>query len=141
MYNLVKFGYRPVFRSIIDEVLSQATTGREEMYYKPAANVRESETGFEIELALPGFEKEEISLKIEKDQLTILAGSEKADTENNPGYTWNEFRKNGKYRRTFIVPENINTESIGAEYRNGILYVTLPKKEVQPSVSKEISIA
>ncbi len=138
---MVKFGYRPLFKSIVDEVLANSSSVDDAAIYKPAANVRENEAGFEIELALPGFEKEEINLKLEKEQLTISAGNEKSDAEKNSDYSWSEFRRSVKFKRTFLLPENIDPEAIRAEYRNGILYITVPRKDVQPSVSKEITIA
>jgi HSP20 family protein len=141
MNTIVKCGYRPMFPSFFDEVFERTTHDSREFYYKPAANVIEDETGFDIELALPGFEKEEISMKLEKNLLSILAGREKNESEKESSYSTQEFGKTGKYRRSFIIPETINVEGITAEYRNGILKVSLPKKEVKPLPSKEISIS
>jgi HSP20 family protein len=141
MNTIVKCGYRPLFPSFFDEVFESAASETREFYYKPAANVIENESGFVVELALPGFEKEEISMKLEKNLLTILAGREKNESEKESSYSTQEFGKTGKFRRSFIIPETINTDGITAEYRNGILNVSLPKKEVVPLPSKEISIS
>jgi len=137
--NTVRCGYRPMFPSFFDEVMERAANPEAEIVYKPAANVREDEKMFAIELALPGFEKEEISMKLEKDLLTILAGRQKK--ESDVKYTRSEFGFNAKYSRTFILPENIDSEAIAAEYRNGILTVSIPKKEEQKPLTKEIAIA
>jgi HSP20 family protein len=137
--NTVRCGYRPMFPSFFDEVMERAANPEAEIVYKAAANVREDEKMFAIELALPGFEKEEISMKLEKDLLTISAGRQK--NESDVKYTRSEFGFNSKYSRTFILPESIDSEAIAAEYRNGILTVSIPKKEEQKPLTKEIAIA
>jgi HSP20 family protein len=141
MNTIVKCGYRPLFPSFFDEVFESAATDTRALYYKPAANVLENENGFVIELALAGFEKEEISMKLDKNILTLSAGREKNESEKENSYSTQEFGKTGKYHRSFIIPETINLDGITAEYRNGLLRVTLPKKEVVTLPSKEISIS
>jgi HSP20 family protein len=140
MNTIVKCGYRPMFPTFFDEVFEQAANKVNYNYYKPAANIKEDESSFNVELALPGFDKAEISMKLEKNVLTISAGLDEKESEKDKGYSWHEFRKTGKYQRSFIVPESVNTDEIKAENINGILYVTLPKKEVLPIVNREITI-
>jgi HSP20 family protein len=141
MNTMVKCGYRPMFPSFFDEVFESAANDSKEFYYKPAANVTEDETGFKVELALPGFEKEEISMKLEKNLLSISAGREKNESDKDIAYTTHEFGRQGKYLRSFILPETVNVDGITAEYRNGVLKVFLPKKETVPAVKKDITIA
>lgn len=137
--NTVRCGYRPMYPSFYNEVFERVAKPDAEIVYKPAANVRDEDKMFVIELSLPGFEKEEISMKLEKDLLTISAGHEKKESEGK--YTRNEFGFNARYSRSFILPEEIDTDGIKAEYRNGILSVVLPKKEDQQPVTKQIVIA
>lgn len=139
MNTLVRCGFRPMFPSFFNEVMENAAAQDAEIVYKPAANIREDEKRFTIELALPGFEKEEISMKLENDVLTISAGHEKKESEVK--YTRNEFGFDAKYSRSFILPEDIDNDAITAEYRNGILNVAIPKKEEQKPQTKEIAIA
>jgi HSP20 family protein len=141
MNTIVKCGYRPMFPSFFDEVIERAAQEAKEFSHKPAANVIEDETAFGIELALPGFEKEEINMKLEKNILTISAGHEKKESDKPTNYSWSEFGKTGKYQRSFILPETINIDEISAEYKNGILKVTLPKIETKPVIEREIPIA
>lgn len=137
--NTLRCGYRPLFPHFYDEVMERVAEPEKELVFKPAANVREDDKFFAVELSLPGFEKEEISMKLEKDILTISAG--RPSKEQEVKYTYNEFGYKAKYSRSFILPENIDTDAIKAEYRNGILTVTLPKKMVQQPLSKEIIIS
>ena len=93
-----------------------------------------------LELALPGFSKEEITIKFEEDVLTVTAGHQPKEDEKGPKYTWNEFGYKSKYERSFQLPETLDADNIGAKFENGILLITLPKKEAQPSAVKEIVI-
>ncbi len=106
----------------------------------PATNISESEAGFELELAIPGMNKEDFGIKIEKDVLTI--SSEKETTKNDErNYTRWEFVY-GSFSRSYTLPKTIDQEKISAEYVNGILKIGLPKKaEDKSKLSREISIA
>jgi HSP20 family protein len=130
-----------MFPSFFDEVFEQAAKQPKDLIYKPAANVSENNASFGIEIALPGFEKEEISMKVEKETLTISAGIIKNETETTTSYAWQEFGKSGKYIRSFILPESVKSDEITAEYTNGVLKVTLPKKEINQVSEREIPIA
>ena len=138
--NTLQFAFRPFLPALFNEVFERQST-ETEVTYKPAANVREDETNYMLELALPGFAKEEITIKFEDEVLTITAGRQPKEDEKGPKYTWNEFGYKSKYERSFQLPETVNADSISAAFDNGILLVTLPKKEVQAPAVKQISIA
>ena len=138
--NTLQFAFRPYLPSLFNEVFERRAT-ETEVAYKPAANVREDEKEYTLELALPGFGKKEISIKFEDEILTITAGRQPKEDEKGPKYTWNEFGYKSRYERSFQLPETVDADNIGAKFENGILNVILPKKEVQPSAVKEIKIA
>jgi HSP20 family protein len=138
--NHLRFAFRPFLPSMMNEVFERQAT-ETEATYKPRANVREDENSYKIELALPGFAKEEITIKFEEEVLTITAGRQPKEDEQGPKYTWNEFGYKSKYERSFQLPETVNADAISAAFENGILLVTLPKKEVKPVAVKQISIA
>jgi HSP20 family protein len=138
--NNLQFAFRPFLHTLANEVFERQSN-ETELTYKPAANVSEDENNYTIELALPGFSKEEISIKFEEEVLTVTAGRQPKEDVKGPKYTWNEFGFKSKYERSFQLPETINADSISAAFENGILRIALPKKEVQPSAVKEISIA
>ena len=95
-------------------------------------DIIETEDGFIMEAELPGFEKDEISIDIDGTSLTIKAAHAKNDER---GYIRRE-RFTNAYQRTFDI-SGIDTDSIGAEYKNGILVLTLPRKKVSvPPVRK-----
>mgnify|MGYP000863729711 FL=1 len=138
--NTLQFAFRPFLPALFNEVFERSANNAE-VTYKPAANVREDEKNYTLELALPGFSKEEITIKFEEEVLTITAGRQPKEDEQGPKYTWNEFGYKSRYERSFQLPETVNADQISAAFENGILLVTLPKKEVQAPAVKQISIA
>jgi HSP20 family protein len=102
-------------------------------------DISEDESGFHIDAELPGIAKENIALNIEEDVLTIKA-ERKIETESgNKNYHRVE-RSAGSFSRSFNLGEVIDQESINAEFKNGVLHVTLPKA-VPVKKKKEISIS
>jgi len=138
--NRLQFAFRPFLPSLMNEVFERQSN-ETELTYKPAANVREDENAYTIELALPGFAKDEIKINFEEEVLTVIAGHESKEDIKGPKYTWNEFGFKSRYERSFQLPETVDADNISAAFENGILLVTLPKKEVQPTPVKQIVIA
>ena len=110
-------------------------------YFIPAANISENADQFIVELSAPGFSKEDFKIEIDQDTL-IISGEHKSEKESKTDtYTRKEFSK-GTFRRSFTLPETVNDESIEANYENGILKLTLPKKEeAKPKPARRINIS
>ncbi len=138
--NNLQFAFRPFLHTLANEVFERQSN-ETEVTYKPAANVSEDENKYSIELALPGFSKEEVSIKFEDEVLTVTAGHQPKEDVKGPKYTWNEFGFKSKYERSFQLPETVDADNISAAFVNGVLNISLPKKEVQPLAVKEITIA
>lgn len=100
-------------------------------------DISEDEKNYYIETDLPGFTKDQISIKIDKDLLTISANTEKEDEKQTKKYHKKE-RVSRSCTRSVSLPENIDLENIAAKFENGVLTLTLPKKE--PEKSKQIEI-
>jgi len=107
----------------------------------PAVNVAEVENGYTIDVSAPGFSKEDFKLQIEEGVLTI-SGEHKTETEKETkNYTRKEFNY-GSFKRSFTLPESVNIDNINAKYENGILKLSLAKKQEEINkASKEIKIA
>ena len=119
--------------------------GRDPLYGKHAKNlmktdVRETEDSYELDIDLPGFKKEDIQLQLDGDTLTIQAQrhSEHEEQEKKGKYVCCE-RSYGAYSRSFDV-SGIRAEGITASYDSGVLTLKLPKKTVEVSSSRQISI-
>lgn len=107
----------------------------------PSVNVIETDNDFQIEVAAPGMEKKDFKVEIENGTLTISSEQKKEEKEEGKNYTRREFSYNA-FARSFSLPENVISEKITAEYDNGILTLSLPKKEVTVSKpKKEIKIS
>ncbi|HIR88233.1 MAG TPA: Hsp20/alpha crystallin family protein [Candidatus Fimimorpha faecalis] len=107
------------------------------LYGKHAKNmmktdVRETENGYEVDIDLPGFKKDEINAKLENGYLTVSAskGLDKDEKDKEGKYIRQE-RYAGAMSRSFYVGEELTQEDIKAKYENGILKLSLPKKEAK----------
>ena len=135
--TITKRGYSPLFMSdFFDNDFNTRLGARKNV---PAVNIREAEKSYSIEMALPGVEKNEVTLEVEKDTLVISSEQVHEESEENNGYSRREF---GKYSfcRSFRVPEDVNHDKIAASFKNGILEVTLPKSEDEKKINKVIKI-
>lgn len=101
----------------------------------PDANIIENGKDYEIELAVPGLERKDIKVEVENDTLIVSAEKEDEKKTEEKNYRSREFSYNSFYR-SFSLPENLKVDNINAEYHNGVLKITLPKKEV--TVSKPL---
>lgn len=107
----------------------------------PSVNITEGDKNFKIELAAPGFEKKDFKIEADNGLLTISSEKEKEDKEETDNYRRREFSYSS-FRRSFQLPENSIQDKIEAKYENGVLKLTLPKKEISISKpKKEIKIA
>lgn len=107
----------------------------------PSVNIAENDRYFKIELAAPGLEKKDFKITIENEMLTISAEKQEEKKEEKENYMRREFSFN-KFTRSFRLPENCFSDKIDAKYDNGVLCLTLPKKEVMMTKqSKEIKVA
>ena len=107
-------------------------------------DIKEKENGYELEMDLPGFKKEEIQVSLENGYLTISAakGLDQSEKEKESGHYIRKERYVGACNRSFYVGEEVKNEDIKAEFRHGILKLFIPKKEAKPAVetSKYIAI-
>ena len=93
-----------------------------------ATNIQELENKYLVELSVPGFKKEDININIENGSIVISA-EENAEVEDNTGtYHRKEFHSKS-FKRSFVMPEDININEISAKCENGILMLDFPKKE------------
>ncbi len=91
-----------------------------------------------LEAELPGFKKEDIKLDLDGDCLTISATRQSKSEEKKKGILRQE-RSYGSFKRSFDVSD-IDTESIGAEYEDGVLKLTLPKKQPKEATTRRLEI-
>ncbi|PIB26995.1 Hsp20/alpha crystallin family protein [Maribacter sp. 4G9] len=119
-----------LFPSLMNEIFKPDWFGGMENFNSavPAVNIKEHETGFELELAVPGRKKEDFNIEIDDSLLTISSEVKTENETKEENYTRREFGYSS-FKRSFTLPESVNEEKIDASYENGILKFTLPKKE------------
>ena len=103
-------------------------------------DVRETDKTFELDIDMPGFRKEDISAELKDGYLTVSAvksHEEKTQSSEKGRYVRQE-RWSGSVSRTFFVGENVTEEDVKAKYENGILQVSVPKKDVLPKPEKKM---
>ncbi len=108
----------------------------------PAVNVKESDESFEIEVAAPGMNKEDFKVNLENNVLTISSEKKEEKKEEGKGrYTRREFSYQS-FQRSFTIPENlVEGNKISAKYCDGLLCISLPKREeIKPKPAREIQI-
>lgn len=109
----------------------------------PAVNVRENQNEFIIEVAAPGMKKDDFKLDFDNGRLTISSEfSEETKNAGDEKFTRREFYYRS-FQRAFTVPQNVvDGDKIQAKYADGILNITLPKREeVKPKPAKQIKIS
>ena len=105
-------------------------------------DVKDTENGYEVDIDLPGFKKDEITMKLENGTLTVSAakGLDKDEEQKDKKYVRRE-RYAGAMSRSFYVGEHVAVEDIHPKYENGILSFTVPKKEQKAVEEKNKFIA
>ena len=93
-------------------------------------DVREHDDSYEIDIDLPGFRKDEIGIELENGYMTVSAskGLDKDETDRK-GKVIRQERYAGSMQRSFYVGENVTEEDVSAKFENGVLSLTVPKKE------------
>jgi len=96
----------------------------------PAANVKETQDAFHVELAAPGMKKDDFKIELNEDLLTIRTEKSEENEEKTERFTKREFNFTS-FVRSFRLPENVDFENINAQYENGILTLGIPKVELE----------
>lgn len=107
----------------------------------PNANIVENGKDYKIEIAAPGLEKKDFKVELDNGILTVSAEKEEEEKKESKNYRRREFSYRS-FTRSFALPENSLQDKIDAKYENGVLTVSLPKKEITVSKPvKEIKVS
>ena len=134
----------PRFSNLFDSFFENEfqNANRRELFKTPAlVNVKDTEAAYIIDVAAPGFKKEDISIKVENNLLTVKAEQKTEEEVKEQKFTRKEFNFSS-FNRSFTLPKTVDADKIAASYENGILSVTLPKKEeAKPAAAVDIKIS
>lgn len=139
--NLVRFNQYPSLTDLMEN-LERNFLGRvdENSGDIPAVNIKEENDKFILEMAAPGMSKDDFKINLDNYQLTISSEQKKEKKEKEDNYTRREFVYSS-FSRSFTLPKTIDIDKIKADYKNGILSLTLPKKEEEAKLTKQIKIS
>ena len=106
----------------------------------PAVNITEQKDDYLVSLAAPGLKKEDFRIDVDGNMLTISSEKEESKEEKDKKFTRKEYNYSS-FSRSFSLPEEINKEKIEATYENGVLKISLPRKEeAKKNSAKHIAV-
>lgn len=137
--------YRPapdLFRNFFDDFLgSEVPVGGRlagtDMLRTPTADVMETKEDIRITIELPGMRTEDVEVNLENNLLTISGEKREARREEEGRWHLSE-RRYGRFSRSFVLPRDVDQDRVAADFKNGILSVTIPKSERAKSRRIEI---
>jgi HSP20 family protein len=115
-------------RQQLDKVFDQLATTRDnsEAAWMPAMELVDAGDNFVLKAQLPGIDPKDIDVQVTPEAISISGERRYDNTDEKPGYVRSEFRY-GKFHRVLSLPAHIQNDSVQAEYKDGILTLTLPK--------------
>ncbi|HYG16556.1 MAG TPA: Hsp20/alpha crystallin family protein, partial [Bacteroidia bacterium] len=104
-------------------------------------NIEETDKSYELEFVAPGLKKEDFKISLDGDNLTVSFEHRQEDRQEKRNGKWlrHEFSMQS-FRRSFRLDDSVNPEQITARYEDGVLHLSLPKKEGRQQVSKTIQV-
>jgi HSP20 family protein len=114
-----------IFEDSITRLMNEPRTGRP---WSPAVDILETEDALVLKADLPDVDINDIDVRVENNTLSIRGHRkfEKEDTTKG----WHRIERSyGDFTRSFTIPSTVDTEKVGADYKNGVLTISLPKKE------------
>ena len=122
-------GFR-LFEDAVTRLMSEPRAARPGTVasISPAVDIVETEEGLTLKADLPDVKIEDIDVRVENNTLTLSGHRKFEKDENVKGYHRME-RSYGEFARSFVIPNTVNNEAVSADYTNGVLTISLPKKE------------
>ncbi|ADD67836.1 heat shock protein Hsp20 [Denitrovibrio acetiphilus DSM 12809] len=106
---------------------------------KPTLDLGETQDDYKISVEVPGVEEKDISIELVDNSL-VISGEKKNESKTREENYHRVERSYGSFRRVLTLPENADQNSIRAEFKNGVLKVSIPKKQISGSIVKKIAI-
>lgn len=131
------------FDKVFDEIMRQAFPSFDKAFFEkgsyPKVDILDTEKSVVVEAAVPGMSKEDISVDVHNDILTI-SGEKRSESEKGENYVYRELKRSS-FRRSWTLPDNLNQEEIYARFENGMLYLEIMKHNFEPKTEpKKIEI-
>ena len=134
-----KLNANPAFNNLLSDLLPHTSSMYREQHKSVPVNIREAENEYILEVVTPGWNREDFTISLDNDLLTVSAEKKEETVNQNEKFVRREY-KQSSFKRSFTVDEKINAEAISAQYVNGVLTLNLPKKEEVKPATKQITI-
>jgi HSP20 family protein len=125
-----------LFEDAVTRLMSEPRTGRP---WSPAVDILESEDALILKADLPDVKTEDIDVRVENQTLTLRGHRKFEKDDNAKGYHRIE-RSYGEFVRSFALPSIVDTEKVNADYKNGVLTITIPKREAAKPRQVKVSV-
>jgi HSP20 family protein len=136
MFNLVPLRFEALERNLFPDLFSDSFFSRPLAPFK--TDIKEADKEYVLEAELPGYSKEDIAVEYNDGELTIAVNKEESSEDKNGNYLHKE-RRVGRMSRTFVF-EDVNGDGIKAEFKDGVLKLSVPKLETVETKVKKIDI-
>ncbi len=114
-----------LFEDAVTRLMSEPSAGRP---WAPAVDILETEDAITLKADVPDVEVNNLDIRVENNTLTLKGHRKFEKNENVKG--WHRIERSyGEFVRSFALPNTVDTEKVGADYKNGVLSISLPKKE------------
>ena len=125
--------------SFLDSLLNDSPVANNYGMNFPAVNIVESNDDYQLEFNVPGRKKDDFKITVDKNILTVSFEKKEESKDENKKTIKREFSTQS-FKRSFTLDEKINADDIDAKYEDGLLLLTLPKKEEVKALPKEIAV-
>ena len=144
MYNKRAYGVMPrTFGGFIEDVFANGINrlNEEVSAFTAPVNIQETDKSYELHLIAPGLKKEDFKINMDRNILNISYEQKEEKAEENQESKWlrTEYRMKS-FKRSFTLNEKIDAGKIAAKYTDGVLLISLPKKEVVDNPAHEIAV-
>lgn len=142
MTTLVKSNGFPTLSSMMEDLWKTDRFFNKPLFSQemiPAVNVRDTKQGYELEMAAPGYKKDDFKITTEDGVMTISAEIDHEEKEEKENYSRQEFSYSS-FTRSFSLPENVIEDDISASYHDGLLTINLKKSGKIEAQKKEVKI-
>ena len=144
--TLVKFNnansgraLNPWFNDVFDSFFNDSFVSDRIISRVPAVNIAENSNEYHIELAVPGLKKEDFKINLDKNILSVSAEKKAENSDESRKYSRREYSYSS-FVRSFTLPETADQHNIDAEYTDGVLKISVAKREEAKNITKEISV-
>jgi HSP20 family protein len=143
MYTKRSYGMLPqTMNNLMDDIFFTGfgRSNNESALFQVPVNILETENSYDLHVVAPGLKKEDFKITIDKNLLHVSFEQKEETNESNPGKWLKSEYKMKSFKRSFTLSEKVDTGNITAKYNDGILLISIAKKEVTEPTAQEIAV-